>query len=81
MTQADFSRALARTLRRPLLLRAPEFVLRALLGEMADLVLASQRVVPQRLLELGFRFRFASLAEALADLCTPGDAAAGREPG
>jgi hypothetical protein len=68
-TQADFSRELARTLRRPLLARAPAWTLRAALGEMADLVLASQRVVPQRLLDLGFRFRFPTLAAALGDLC------------
>jgi uncharacterized protein (TIGR01777 family) len=68
-TQAEFSRELARTLRRPLLARAPAWTLRVALGEMADLVLASQRVVPQRLLELGFRFRFPALPAALGDLC------------
>lgn len=68
-TQAEFSRELARTLRRPLLARAPAWTLRVAFGEMADLVLASQRVVPQRLLELGFRFQFPTLAEALAELC------------
>ena len=36
---------------------------------MADLVLASQRVVPQRLLELGFRFRYPTLEAALGELC------------
>ena len=70
MTQAAFARALAQALHRPLLARAPEFALRALLGEMAELVLASQRVVPQRLVDLGFRFEFASLAAALAELCS-----------
>ncbi len=67
--QAGFSRELARTLRRPLLARAPAWALRAALGEMSELVLASQRAVPRRLLELGFQFRFPHLAEALADLC------------
>lgn len=69
VTQAEFSRALARTLHRPLLARAPAWTLRAVLGEMADLVLASQRVVPQRLLELGFRFRYPALSAAFGDLC------------
>lgn len=68
-TQAGFSRSLAAALRRPLLARAPAWVLRAAMGEMSELVLASQRVVPQRLLELGFRFRFPRLQAALADLC------------
>ncbi|MBP9145210.1 MAG: TIGR01777 family oxidoreductase [Thermoanaerobaculia bacterium] len=68
-TQAAFSRQLARALHRPLLVRAPAWTMRAALGEMADLVLASQRVVPQRLLDLGFRFRYPALAAALGDLC------------
>jgi uncharacterized protein (TIGR01777 family) len=75
-TQAEFARELARTLHRPLLARAPAWVLRAALGEMADLVLASQRVVPQRLLEAGFRFRFPELPAALADLCRRSEAPA-----
>ena len=69
VTQAVFARALAAALHRPLFARAPAFALRALLGEMADLVLASQRVVPQRLLELGFRFRYPTLEAALGELC------------
>ncbi|MEO8196076.1 MAG: TIGR01777 family oxidoreductase [Thermoanaerobaculia bacterium] len=71
VTQAAFARALAAAVRRPLFARAPAFALRALLGEMADLVLASQRVVPQRLLELGFRFRYPTLDAALGELCAP----------
>lgn len=68
-TQAEFASELAAALRRPLFARAPAWVLRAALGEMAELVLASQRVVPQRLVELGFRFHYPRLAAALADLC------------
>jgi uncharacterized protein (TIGR01777 family) len=75
-TQAGFSRSLAAALRRPLLARAPAWVLRAAMGEMSELVLASQRVVPQRLIDLGFRFRFPRLQAALADLCR-GQAPAG----
>lgn len=69
ITQAGFSRALARVLHRPLFARAPSWTLRAALGEMAELVLASQRAVPRRLLALGFRFALPELTGALADLC------------
>lgn len=69
VTQAGFSRALARALHRPLFARAPSWTLRAALGEMAELVLASQRAVPRRLLALGFRFALPEITGALADLC------------
>ncbi len=64
----DLARSLGRVLSRPSLLRAPAFAVRAALGEMAEVVLASQRVVPMRALALGYRFRFPSLEPALRDL-------------
>jgi hypothetical protein len=63
---ADFQRALARTLRRPLLLRAPAFILRAFIGEMSSIFLFSQRVVPAKALALGFAFDVWWIADALA---------------
>lgn len=68
LTNAEFSRALARVLGRPALMRAPGSVLRLLLGEMASLLLEGQRAVPQRLLDLGFSFRFPEAEAALRDL-------------
>lgn len=63
---ADFTRVLARVLRRPAIFPAPAFALRLMLGEMADaLLLSSQRVVPQKLSERGFRFQYAELEAAL----------------
>jgi hypothetical protein len=67
-TNEAFSRALARALGRPSLLRAPAFALRLALGEMADMLLGGQRPAPRRLLEAGYRFRFPALDPALADL-------------
>jgi NAD dependent epimerase/dehydratase family enzyme len=43
-------------------------MLRLGLGEKADAILASQRVVPRRALELGYRFRFPTIEGALRDL-------------
>ncbi len=64
---AEFTRELARALHRPALFPAPAFALRLVLGEMADaLLLSSQRVVPQKLQQLGYRFLHADLAVALA---------------
>lgn len=66
VTNAEFTRVLARTLRRPALLAAPRFALRAVFGEMAEAaLLASARVLPEALLRAGFAFRYATLSEAL----------------
>ena len=63
---ADFAQALARQLRRPAIVPMPAFALRLLFGEMADLLLTGQRVVPRRALDAGFEFRQRELAPALA---------------
>jgi len=66
ITNAQFTAALARALRRPAFLPVPKFALRALLGEMADaLLLASQRCRPQELMQAGFRFEQPAVGPAL----------------
>jgi hypothetical protein len=64
----DLARAIGRVLRRPSLLPTPPLALRLALGEMADVVLASQRVLPAKALALGYRFRFPTIEPALRDL-------------
>lgn len=64
----DLAHALGRALRRPSFLPAPALAVRALLGEMAEVVLTGQRVLPVKALELGYRFRFPDLEGALDDL-------------
>jgi uncharacterized protein len=62
----EFTNALARALHRPAIFPVPAFVLRLALGEMADeLLLAGQRVEPQKVLAAGYEFRFADLQGAL----------------
>jgi uncharacterized protein (TIGR01777 family) len=68
VTVNEFARLLGKALRRPALLRAPEFVMRTALGEAATALFDLQRVVPRRALEAGYDFRFQSLAPALVDL-------------
>lgn len=68
----EFSLALGAALRRPVFLRAPAFVLRLMLGEMADEgLLASQRVVPKRALGNAFQFVDFDVRETLAHLFGP----------
>lgn len=63
---ADFTRTLARALRRPALVPVPAFAVRLGLGELAGELLGSRRVVPARAGALGHRFRHADLGSALA---------------
>lgn len=66
---ADFTRALARAAHRPAVFPVPRLALRAFLGEMADaLLLSSQRVLPQRLAEMNYRWLHPELDNALASL-------------
>lgn len=63
------SEQLARVMKRPFWLkRSPEFMIKLLLGEMSEMVLQSQKVVPERLLNEGFEFDYPNLTEALIDL-------------
>ncbi len=65
VTNAEFTRILAQCLSRPALLPVPAGLLKILLGEMSELVLGSQRVMPERLLAQGFKFQYDGLATAL----------------
>jgi uncharacterized protein (TIGR01777 family) len=64
----ELARAIGGVLHRPSALPAPAFAMRIALGEMADVVLSSQRAVPRKALALGYRHRFAELSPALRDL-------------
>jgi hypothetical protein len=67
-TSREFAAALGRALHRPAVLPAPAFALRAIFGEAATVLLASQRAVPRALLDGGFRFAFPDLDRALASI-------------
>jgi uncharacterized protein (TIGR01777 family) len=69
LQNAEFTKVLARAMHRPALFPAPAFALRLALGEMADaLLLSSQRVLPQVLEKLGYRFLQSDLSAALKNL-------------
>ncbi|KTD08721.1 TIGR01777 family oxidoreductase [Legionella jamestowniensis] len=66
VSQAEFAKTLAKIMHRPLWLKLPAFVIRTLFGEMGEtLLLQGQRVVPRRLPEAGYKFRFPELQLAL----------------
>lgn len=66
VTSAEYAKVLGRVLSRPSFAPLPAFVLRAMFGELADgALLTSQRVLPKRVSELGFRFLHPMLEDAL----------------
>mgnify|MGYP000094305484 CR=1 FL=1 len=68
VTNQEFSKTLATILNRPCLCRVPKTVLQLLLGEMADLVLYGQNVIPEKLLNSGFKFQYPKLTSALENI-------------
>jgi hypothetical protein len=68
VTNREFTKTLARVLKRPAIFRAPAFALRAVVGELANMVLTGQRAVPAHAEQLGFRFTHPTLEAALSSL-------------
>lgn len=68
-TNAEFTKTLASVLHRPAIFPVPAFAAKLVFGQMADeLLLASQRVQPERLLQSGYRFQFPELRASLEGL-------------
>lgn len=67
VTNRAFAKALGRAIGRPAIVPIPAFSLKLLYGEMSQIVLTGQRMVPARAAELGYRFRHPDLDEALQD--------------
>jgi hypothetical protein len=69
VTNTEFTRCLAAALKRPAMFAVPAFAARMAFGEFAKAgVLASARVVPKKLEDSGFKFRYPELSAALADI-------------
>lgn len=64
----EFASTLGKVLKRPSLFPVPIFILRLVVGEAAEVVTASQRVDPEKLLNTGYQFKFNNLEAALLDL-------------
>jgi hypothetical protein len=71
VTNAAFTQTLATVLHRPAFFAAPGFMLRLGLGEMADLLLGSTRVIPELAVTTGYQFQFPVLQSALTNLLFP----------
>ncbi len=63
----DFAKAVGKALHRPALIPAPKFALKIVLGELANAVLVSQRVIPKKLSEINFTYSYPKIKEALEE--------------
>jgi uncharacterized protein (TIGR01777 family) len=68
VTNATFTRTLARVVRRPALFPVPAPALKLVLGQLASMLLSSQRVVPEAAMEAGYTFRYTELEDALRSI-------------
>lgn len=72
VTNREFTRTLAAALHRPALFTVPAIALKTIFGEMASVLLSSQRVLPAAALSAGFGFRYPDLRSALFGILRPG---------
>ncbi|MEI7484296.1 MAG: TIGR01777 family oxidoreductase [Ignavibacteriota bacterium] len=68
VTSNQFSKALGEVLKRPSLFKVPKFALKIIVGEFAEFLTGSQRVIPKKLTDSGFRFEFKEIKEALLNI-------------
>jgi NAD dependent epimerase/dehydratase family enzyme len=71
VTNREFTQVLGRLMRRPTFMPSPPiFMLKAIIGEFANVLLQSQRAIPQKLAELGFEYHYPELEPALREVLT-----------
>lgn len=63
----DFTKILAKVLKRPAIFPVPKFALKLLCGELADVIMASAKVIPRKLLNLGYQFKYPDFKTALVN--------------
>ena len=69
VTNREMTKAIAQVLNKPLLLPSvPGFILKIILGEMADMVLNGSKVSSEKIQQAGFTFNYTSLKDALTNL-------------
>jgi uncharacterized protein (TIGR01777 family) len=69
ISNQELTKAIAKHLKRPLYLpNIPQFVMKLILGEMSILLFNNKKILPKRALELGFKFQFSTIDEALKNI-------------
>jgi uncharacterized protein (TIGR01777 family) len=68
ITNEDFTKALAKTVRKPAIFSVPAFALKIIYGKAAGILTNSPAVIPSKLLESGFNFKYPTIEEVLKDI-------------
>lgn len=68
VTNREFSKTLGKVLNRPSIFSVPKFALKIIVGEFAEFLTASQRVIPKKLIDEGFSFEFNEISKALENI-------------
>ena len=68
-TNKGLTKALGKTLNRPTIFPVPEFVLNLIFSEGARVLTDGQSAIPQKLLDLGFEFKFKNIEDTIENLC------------
>jgi uncharacterized protein (TIGR01777 family) len=68
VTNREFAETLGKAMGRPTFMRLPAWLVRAAIGEMAHMLVTGQKVIPVRLLESGYEFKFPDVGTALEDI-------------
>ncbi len=68
VTNKEFAKTLGKVIRKPSFARVPEFVLKIVVGEFSEYLLKGRRVIPEKAISNGFKFKYATLEKALENL-------------
>lgn len=68
VTNKEFTKVLGNALHRPAFLPAPKFAIKAAFGEMSTVILDGQKVLPEKLMKINFKFQYPNLEKALTDI-------------
>lgn len=68
VSNKEFSKAIGRAINRPSYFPIPGFVLRAVVGEFAEYLTTGRKVIPEKALKSGYKFRYENIRDALENL-------------
>jgi len=68
ITNKEFSDTLAKVLHRPAFFKVPKWTLKLMFNDLADFIVASQKVYPKKLMDAGYKFSFPDIKKAIENI-------------